>query len=139
MKTLHTCSTLDRVTHETTEPIKADVVFGSPAKRCNGIGICKVNPYDSYVSDMALPCCQKVSAQIVALTADQWEFRFSRRRICKKLISTQFAFSRFRIDDELLLPEWLSDHFGLPEVRLQRGAYPVVFEADSIRVRIRVR
>lgn len=140
MKTLHTSENAATAVHETNvKVITADVVFGSPAKRCVGIGICKVNPHNALPADLALPCCQKVITQIRRSTPDQLEFNFSRRKICKKLISRQFAFSRFRIEDETVMPGWLSEAFDLEEVRLMRGSYPVVFGADYIRVSIRVR
>ncbi|MCB0628567.1 MAG: hypothetical protein KDD15_02510, partial [Lewinella sp.] len=67
------------------------------------------------------------------------EFRFSRRLICKKLISRQFAFSRFRIENELTMPAWLTEQLALPEVSLVKGAYPVFFAENYIWVCIRVR
>lgn len=141
MKTLHTLENTAIAVHGTNKRIiTADVVFGSPAKRCVGIGICKVNPYDATLSvDHALPCCQKVMTQIRLIGADQLEFCFSRQKICKKLIARQFAFSRFRIEDETIMPEWLNEELGIPAVRLVKGAYPVTFDETVIRVSIRVR
>jgi hypothetical protein len=67
------------------------------------------------------------------------EFSFSRQKICKKLISRQFVFSRFRIDDETLMPLWLSEQLSMPAVQLVKGAYPVFFTDEVILMRMRVK
>jgi hypothetical protein len=138
MKTLHTLSSVSLDTHETLKTLKADVVFGSPAKRCAGIGICQVNPNDAGTLDLKLPCCQKVETEINQIAKDQLEFRFSRSKICKKLIARQFAFSRFRLNDPLMLPDWLTDQLKIAPSCLTKGAYPVVFGTNFISVRIRM-
>jgi hypothetical protein len=140
MKTLHAFENAALAVHETnSKVITADVVFGSPAKRCAGIGICKVNPHNALPADQALPCCQKVITQIQKCAPDQLEFSFSRQKICKKLISRQFVFSRFRIDDETLMPLWLSEQLSMPAVQLVKGAYPVFFTDEVILMRMRVK
>lgn len=138
MKTLHILSNINLDTHETLKTLKADVVFGSPTKRCAGIGICKVNPHQSGTLDLKLPCCQKVETEIDQIAKDQLEFRFSRSKICKKLIARQFAFSRFRINDSLILPDWLINELKITPSSLAKGAYPVVFGTNFISVRIRM-
>jgi len=138
MKTLHTLSNVSLDTHETLKTLKADVVFGSPSKRCAGIGICKVNPHDTGTLDFKLPCCQKVETEINPIAKDQLEFRFSRSKICKTLIARQFAFSRFRITDPLILPDWLTTQLKITPSSLIKGAYPVVFGTNFISVRIRI-
>lgn len=139
MKTLHTFSSTVPAVYQAAKTIKADVVFGSPSKRCIGIGICKVNPHNSLQPDLRVPCCQKVDSEIQQIAPDLLEFRFSRAGICKKLIARQFAFSRFRIDDCLQLPDWLTAAFQLAPVQLVKGAYLVRFTPDFICVRIRVK
>lgn len=120
------------------QAIKADVVFGSPTKRCVGIGICQVNPYQAAPQNRNIPCCQRVETTICPVQSDRLQFSFSRKKICKKMIAQQFAFSRFRITDPLQLPDWLMGSLDLGDARLAPGVYPVVFEEDSIRVLIRV-
>lgn len=126
----------------TTHPIRfitADVVFGSPAKRCAGTGICKLQPHATASAQAAVPCCQGVSTDISLEPSGRLAFTFSRSGICKKLISRQFAFSRFRIEHALPLPHWLTQALQLPAAQLERGVYPVVFTKKNIKVSVRLR
>lgn len=136
MKTLPKSSYLKTTGKERT--VKADVVFGSPTKKCVGIGICQVNPYGSIPKNRSIPCCQQVETQIQAVQLDWLQFSFSRKEICKKMIAQQFAYSRFRITDSLLLPNWMMESLELGEARMVPGVYPVVFEGECIRVSIKI-
>jgi hypothetical protein len=139
MKTLQK-SSFTKDTHKQ-QAIKADVVFGSPTKRCVGIGICQVNPYRSGKAvNEHIPCCQQVETLIHRSgTSDRLHFHFSRKKICKKMIAQQFAYSRFRIPDPLMLPDWLTEALELSAEQLLPGVYPVVFGEESIEVSIRIR
>lgn len=136
MKTLHTSSLAER--HQRNQTVRADVVFGSSSKRCVGIGICQVNPYDSNPSKLGISCCQRVDTQISRSGSDQLRFQFSRSNICKKMITRQFAFSRFRIVDLLVLPEWLTVQLQIEPAELVPGTYAVTFSETSIAVLIRI-
>lgn len=138
MKTLQESSFLAGQKIETA--IRADVVFGSPTKRCVGIGICQVNPYRSMPENRSIPCCQRVSTHLSLVQPDRIRFRFSRKKICKKMVSRQFAFSRFRITDPLALPDWLTETLALnTNATLAPGIYPVRFEEAWIEVSIRIK
>ncbi|PHN03935.1 hypothetical protein CRP01_23990 [Flavilitoribacter nigricans DSM 23189 = NBRC 102662] len=119
--------------------LKADVVFGSPTNRCVGIGICQVNPYQSTVVSRHLSCCQRVETTLHFSQPDRLIFSFSRKKICKKMIGRQFAYSRFRIKDALELSDWLTDQLGTGKAELIPGTYPVIFEEEWISVAIRIR
>lgn len=137
MKTLHKPSYFQHQKEE--KEVRADVVFGSPTKRCIGIGICQVNPYRSEAVNRNLPCCQRVETRLQLTHPDRLHFSFSRKKICKKMIAQQFAYSKFRITDSLILPNWLEEPFDLQGAQLVPGTYPVVFGEESIRVSIKIR
>jgi hypothetical protein len=137
MKTLHKSFYFQDKKEEKT--VRADVVFGSPTKRCVGIGICQVNPYRSNAVNRNLPCCQQVETTLQLIHPDRLEFSFSRKKICKKMIGRQFAYSKFRITDGLRLPEWLEASLEIGKAHLVPGTYPVLFGEESIRVSIKIK
>ncbi|HMQ62444.1 MAG TPA: hypothetical protein PKE06_17330 [Flavilitoribacter sp.] len=117
--------------------VNADVVFGSPSKKCAGTGICKVSTRSEALIDPELPCCNKSAAEIGICRQDRLVFRIEKQGLCAKLVNSQFAFGRFKMDESVFLPLFVSAAFNLPPIQLTAGVFPVQFLEDHIEIELR--
>lgn len=117
--------------------ISADVVFGSPSKKCAGTGICKVTTRSAALFDPELPCCNKAAADILYVKQDRLLFRIAKQGLCAKVINGQFAYGQFKIEEPLLLPGFILEAFDLPPAQLVSGTFPVQFFETFLEVELR--
>lgn len=102
--------------------IQAEVVLGSPAKQCAGLGICKILPI-KYQMDGQCPCIRTI---ICALPSGKVQCAFPVSELPESVFQQHFSGPYFQVDAVCWLPLWLCKQLGLQARRaITPGAYPI--------------
>lgn len=121
---------------KTPEIINSQVIFGTPSRNCSGSGICKV--YTIHGSKRLNISCEMVKAGLMLVKA-QLQMSFPKAGCSEQLIQQQFATESFKVEENFVLPTWLSRKFQLPAVFVPIGEYPIMRQNDFIGLNLPLR
>ena len=111
----------------------ADVLFGSPNKRCAGAGICKViAPVAQEMSPDGRWGCNRAVALVRLDSSDTLVFQFVKHSMCRKAISKYFGNGIFLVED---LFEFRQNYWLEGSRTICPGTYPVMRSKEYLTVR----
>ena len=102
----------------------AEVVFGSPKKRCAGVGICSMNPLHETQRNSAFPC-HKTIAQLTVLQHETLQIRLEKDGLCDQLAGRQFPKHKFTLKQNFKLPATICAALDIQQGTVPAGVYPV--------------
>jgi len=114
---------------KTPEIINSQVIFGTPSRNCSGSGICKV--YTIHGAKRLNLSCEMVKVGLM-LVGTQLQMLFPKTGCSEQLIQQQFAAEYFKVEEDFVLPTWLSRKFQRPAVFVPVGRYPIQCKNDFI-------
>lgn len=110
----------------------ADVLFGSPNKKCAGAGICKViAPVAQEMSPDGRWGCNRAVALVRIDASDTLVFQFVKHSMCRKAISKYFGTGIFLVEDPF---EFRQSFWSEGARTILPGAYPVMQSEDYLAV-----
>lgn len=111
----------------------ADVLFGSPKKRCAGAGICKViAPVAQELSHNGRWECNRAIALVKMEPPDMLVFQFVKHSMCREAISKYFGTGIFLVEDPF---EFRQNYWSEGSRTIVPGAYPVMQSKEYLAVR----
>ena len=102
----------------------AEVVFGSPKKRCAGVGICSMNPLSTEPANSAFPC-QKVLAQLSVQKPQRFILRLVKQGLCPNLAERQFPQNQFKLPRSFRIPDSICKRLKIQNASIPAGTYQV--------------
>ena len=111
--------------------IQAEVVLGSPAKDCAGLGICKILPirYQIHCN------CHHVRARIHLMRDGHLQCVFPVTELSESVQQKYFSSSYFQVETVCWLPLWLCKQLGLQGRRgIAPGHYSIQKMDASIMI-----
>jgi len=103
--------------------IDSQVVFGTPSRDCSGSGICKL--YTIHAAKHLNISCEMVRARL-ALSDEHLQLSFSEALCSERLLMQHFSNAHFAMDENFVLPSWLSHKFQRLAGFVSHGEYPVL-------------
>ena len=114
----------------------ADVLFGSPNKRCAGAGICKIiAPVAQEMNTDGRWGCNRAIALVKVDASDTLVFQFVKHSLCRKAISKYFGNGIFLVEDPF---EFRQNFWSEGARTIKPGAYPVVESKAYLAVRFEI-
>ncbi len=109
-----------------------DVHFGVPSRNCAGIGICKVDKNPNNVLPI-LPFKRAHANVFLDEVNGTICFAFQKCNLHSLTDKLMFSKDYFQVNETITLPGWLTEAFGMPEVTIEKGIYPLeTFENSYI-------
>mgnify|MGYP005666333775 CR=1 FL=1 len=102
----------------------AEVVFGSPKKRCAGVGICTMNPLNQAPGNNKFPC-QKVIAQLMLTDEKTLALRLVKDDLCAQIANRQFPQHKFILKQTFKLPDTLCEELDIQSSSISAGNHLV--------------
>lgn len=121
---------------KTPEIINSQVIFGTPSRNCLGSGICKV--YTIHGAKRLNISCEMVKVGLM-LMSTQLQMLFPKTGCSGQLIQQQFTAEYFKVEEDFVLPTWLSRKFQCPAVFVPIGEYPIMRQNDFIGLNLPLR
>lgn len=112
------------------------VVFGIPSRDCSGSGICKV--YTIHAAKRLNIACEMVRVRF-AMFDEHLQLSFPEAVCTERLIQQHFSNAYFAMDENFVLPSWLSRKFQRPAVFVPCGEYPVLRKSGFIWLKLPLR
>ncbi|MEM8523556.1 MAG: hypothetical protein AAGG68_02875 [Bacteroidota bacterium] len=103
----------------TTKHVKAEVIFGSPKHRCQGVGICKVMPLFSNQE------AKKPVAYISITRAKKIKFEFLKDSLNQDLLDTHFKDMLFIVVDEFSFSDTMLKRMNQEVLSIAPGMYKI--------------
>lgn len=113
--------------------VYSQVVFGTPSRNCSGSGICKV--YTIHGAKRLNISCEMVSAKLTNL-GTHLKLSFSKTACSSQLIQQQFAQGNFTVEEDYVLPSWLTRKLNVPFTCISKGTYPVQVQGDYVGIKL---
>lgn len=114
---------------KTPEIINSQVIFGTPSRNCSGSGICKV--YTIHGAKRLNISCEMVKVSLRLLNG-YLQLSFPKSDCSKHLIWQHFDGEYFKVEENFVLPTWLSRKFKRPAVFVPVGEYPIFCQNNFI-------
>lgn len=118
---------------KTPEILASQVVFGTPSRNCLGSGICKV--YTLHGAKRLNIACEMVMAHLVLLDT-QLQISFSIQACTEQLLQQHFSHPYFQVEEDFVLPTWLSRKLNSAAVFVPAGEYPILCKNDFIWLKL---
>lgn len=100
--------------------IYAEVVFGTPSKKCLGTGICKVLPVRTIRS-----CeCKTTRVKIFKQEEQSLVFQFRRSKICATK-ERHFKDGQFTLEESVEIPLFVKAQLEMEALFILSGSYPI--------------
>lgn len=111
--------------------VRAEVILGSPANKCAGLGICMVFP-----EERPMRCTCPGAPAVICLEADgRLCFTFSRSSLTESLWEKHFSGPYFLVEGAFKVPRWLQKRLGdWGSVVILPGVYPFYEEEGRVVV-----
>ncbi|MEN0046152.1 MAG: hypothetical protein AAF806_03725 [Bacteroidota bacterium] len=103
----------------TTKHIKAEVIFGSPKHRCQGVGICKVMPLFSTQET------RRPIAYISILSNEKIKFEFLKDSLNQDMLETHFKDMLFIVVDEFYFSDVMLKRIKKDALSIAPGMYNI--------------
>lgn len=103
----------------TTKHVKAEVVFGSPKHRCQGVGICKVMPLFSTQET------RRPIAYISTIPNGKIKFEFLKDSLNQDMLETHFKDMLFIVVDEFHFSEVMLKRINREALSIASGMYSI--------------
>lgn len=103
----------------TTQHVKAEVVFGSPKHRCQGVGICKVMPLFSTQET------RRPIAYISIIQNEKVKFEFLKDSLNQDILETHLKDMLFIVVDEFHFSNIMLKKIKKETLSIAPGMYPV--------------
>ena len=116
--------------------IDSQVVFGTPSRDCSGSGICKL--YTIHAAKHLNISCEMVRARL-ALSDEHLQLSFPEALCSERLLMQHFSNAHFVMDENFVLPTWLSRKFDCPSVFVPVGEYPILRKSGFIWLKLPLR
>jgi hypothetical protein len=91
--------------------LPAQIIFGSPIRGCQGLGICKVYPYGVAMDRFA---CPSAPAWLGFSAHSGLSITFLRHKLSPDMYARHFASSLFFVEDGCPLPARITNRLGIP-------------------------
>jgi len=103
----------------TTKHVKAEVVFGSPKHRCQGVGICKVMPL------LSTQETRRPIAYISILPNEKVKFEFLKDSLNEDMLETHFKDMLFIVVDEFYFSDVMLKRIKKDDLSITPGMYQI--------------
>lgn len=91
--------------------LRAQIIFGSPTKGCEGMGVCKVFPHGV---DMARFACPSAPAWLSFSERSGFCMTFLRHELSQDIYARYFASPLFLVEYSCPIPTRMSNRLGMP-------------------------
>jgi len=104
----------------------SSIVFGTPTKNCQGHGICKVTPW-AKTPLIPIQCCPNVKSFWLRSPEGFLSLKVPSKGLSSTILDKHFAGQSFLMEEPLVLPKFLQDHFCMKDPHLiPAGKYRIV-------------
>jgi hypothetical protein len=121
--TQHRSFTFDLFSHlkesEVKDRIEASVVLGVLGNSCKGLGICRILPHNSAISQK----CSTVSAEIIRISNHTIEINFNDTNLCGACQERFFGQAHFTVEEAFTLPQFVINKLQLDAKIIRKGHY----------------
>ncbi|MEL6717713.1 MAG: hypothetical protein AAFO82_04950 [Bacteroidota bacterium] len=119
MKSKSTIHNLQQKAIWTTKHVKAEVIFGSPKHRCQGVGICKVMPLFSSQET------QRPIAYISITRANKVKFEFLKDSLSQDMLDMHFKDMTFIVVDDFHFSDTMLKRMNQEALGISPGMYDI--------------
>jgi hypothetical protein len=106
--------------------VTANIVLGSPKKRCDGIGICRIERASWVADEKGTEKCRQAKALLVA-KGEKVVFYFIKHTLPPCITRKQFVDNLFKMEASVAIPDSLCMELYLPQnTCLLPGDYDVI-------------
>lgn len=108
-----------------TKEAKAEIVFGTPSKNCEGVGICRmIGP--NYLAGKEIKCPHVTGYLSLDMGRNVLYIRFSKRSLSSEMVARHFCKRLFKVTEPYKVPVHISRFLGTQQiVMIQAGSYAV--------------
>lgn len=115
----------------------AEVVFGVSGRNCQGSGICRVLPWKGNLTDTR--SCMAFHAVIQAPEAGAVGMEIFSSGRCGKLVDLWQSEKCFYMEEEYLLPQFITQCWETGPVTILRGLHPAAGFSGGVRIMLKYR
>jgi hypothetical protein len=100
-----------------------EVVFGTPGKRCEGSGLCRI--YTVTGAKRLAPNPRRIPVILVINAKDQFSIRLNKLDLSVELFEELFGGEQFILEERFVLPKYFARKLNVPAFSIPAGAYPL--------------
>ena len=110
------------------------IIFGSPHNRCQGLGICEINP-NGALSAKVETSCKPIQANLIMTHGKQLGLLIPQAVLSDTSAKRHLSGTYFEIQDEFTLPGFITEQFGLVgNHHLPTGLYTIIHVVPFILI-----
>jgi hypothetical protein len=111
--------------------LTVEVVFGTPGKNCEGLGMCHVKVLTSNDLQAFVPRkCQRALAYLGLAREGYWQMIVPKATLCTCVRERYFGDAMFTMDKRFRLPGTLTSYFDTTHRIIAKGKYEIEKSAD---------
>lgn len=111
--------------------LTVEVVFGTPGKNCEGLGMCHVKALTSNDLQAFTPRkCQRALAYFGLTHAGYWQMIVPKATLCTCVRERYFGSTAFIVEKKYRLPGELTEYFATTHSIITKGKYEIKKSAD---------
>jgi len=115
--------------------LTVEVVFGTPGKNCEGLGMCHVKILTSNDMETFTPRrCQRALAYFGLTREGHWQMMIPKAILCTCVRERHFGDAMFTMDKRFRLPGTLTSYFDTTHKIIAKGKYKIAVHNDYYAV-----
>lgn len=121
----------------TSNEIMASVVFGTPSKNCEGIGICRMLDA-KYTAGIMIKCPHVPGYLSLEAERGVLKIRFPKKFLTSQMVARHFCKRLFKVTESYKVPAHISRALGIKKnIQIAEGTYQVQETAEDLIVVIK--
>lgn len=101
----------------------SEVVFGTPGKRCEGSGLCRI--YTVTGAKRLNPHPRRIPVILLINSNGRLGLRLNRNDLPEELYQELFQGKGFIMEEQFMLPKYFARKLGVASFKVPAGAYPL--------------
>jgi len=102
----------------------SEVVFGTPGKRCEGSGLCRI--YTVTGAKRLDPHPRRIPVILVLNPAGKFLIRLNRNDLSEELYHELFQGEFYTLEEQFVLPKYFARKLGVEQIKVEAGNYPLL-------------
>jgi len=116
------------------QEVELSIVFGTPSKNCEGIGICRMLDA-KYMAGIVIKCPHVPGFLSLEAERGVLSIRFPKKFLTSQMVARHFCKRLFKVTESYRVPAHISRAFGIKKsIQISEGAYQVQETADDLIV-----
>lgn len=101
----------------------SEVVFGTPGRRCEGSGLCRI--YTVTGAKRLDPHPRRIPAILVLNPAGKFLIRLNRNDLSEELYHELFQGEFYTLEERFVMPRYFARKLGVEQISIEAGVYPL--------------